>query len=172
MLRTIWPLVLAVCACLGSTALKAQVPVFITGSAGASLDVDSSDPVTGGGFCYLAGIGLRLTRVHFGGEIASHGLGHSRTARQLGAFARLPAMTRGPVRPYLVVGVADYRYDANSVPHRGALGGSIGAGAEFAVLSRHAGLVLEARFHTAFDKIGTISTQDFLSIGLGLDFGL
>ena len=149
----------------------AQVPLFVTGSAGAAIDIDQTDPVTGGGFAFLAGIGLRYPRFSFGAEFAQHSLGHDRKAKQYGVFGRLPAVTAGAVRPYLVIGVADYRYSPTSGRRTHALGGSLGPGVAFRVLSQRVGIVIETRFHSSFDQIGTISSQDFVGITVGLDLG-
>jgi hypothetical protein len=152
--------------------LEAQVPLFVTGSGGASFDVDDRDPQTGGGLGFLAGIGVRLPRIAFGAEFGQHSLGQDRKAKQYGAFLRAPALSGGRVRPYLVAGVADYRYSPAVGNRTSALGGSIGPGLMFSLLSNQASVVLEARYHASFDRIGTISSQEFVSITLGLDLGL
>jgi hypothetical protein len=172
MLRFAARIALAGFLALGPRALHAQVPVFVTGSAGGAVDIDQTDPVTGGGFAFLSGVGLRFARVMFGAEFGQHSLGHDRKAKQYGGFLRLPAVTRGRVRPYLVAGVADYRYSPATGRRSQALGGSIGPGIAFSLLSPHAFVNLETRFHTAFDQIGAISSQDFVAITLGLDLGL
>ena len=149
----------------------AQMPVFVSGSAGAAVDIDETDPVTGSGFAFLAGIGLRFPRFAIGAEFGQHSLGHDRKAKQYGVFGRLPAVTTGRVRPYLVIGVADYRYSPTTGRRTHALGGSLGPGIALSVLAPRVGIIIETRFHSGFDQTGTLSSQDFVGITMGLDLG-
>ncbi len=149
-----------------------QVPVVVTGAAGATFDIDDRDPESGGGFSVLTGIGLRLSRLTIGAEFGRHSVGNDRKARQYGAFVRLPARTSGRVRPYFVLGLADYRYSPAFGGKTHAIGGSVGPGVLLSVASSHVHLLLEARFHTSFDRIGTISSQEYLGITAGVGFSL
>jgi hypothetical protein len=160
---------LTLLAALVAGGVRAQVPVFVTTSAGAAIDIDETDPVTGGGFAFLGGAGLHFPRVAFGAEFGQHSLGHDRKAKQYGLFVRLPAVTTGRVRPYLVVGVADYRYSPATGRRTRALGGSLGPGVAFRVATPRAAINIETRFHSSFDQIGTISSQDFVGVTMGLD---
>jgi hypothetical protein len=80
-------------------------------------------------------------------------------------------MTSGPARPYLVVGFGDYRYSPNASGKARALGGNAGLGVLFRVAGDRAGLMLEARFHSAFDGVGSISAREFASVGAGVQIG-
>lgn len=149
-----------------------QVAVVVTGAAGASFDIDDRDPETGGGFSFLTGIGLRLSRVSFGAEFGQHAVGQDRKAKQYGVFVRLPATTGGRAEPYFVLGVADYRYSPATGGKTHSLGGSVGPGVFVNVAKSPVRVLFEARFHTSFDRISTISSQDYVAIsaGLGLRF--
>lgn len=150
----------------------AQIPLFVTGAVGGSFDIDDRDPLSGGGFAYLTGIGLRFPRVAFGAEFGQHALGGDRKARQYGGFTRFPATSGGRVRPFFVAGLADYRYSPAAGRRSHALGGSVGPGLAIALLSDRASVQLEARFRASFDRIAAISSQEFLSIMMGLEVGL
>ncbi len=150
---------------------QAQLPLFIAGAAGAAFDVGATNPTSGGGFSYQADLGVRLGRVVPGAEFAEHRTGGGRMARFIGVFVRLPATTTGPARPYLVVGFGDYRYSPNASGKARALGGNAGLGAFFPVGGHLAGLMLEARYHSAFDGVGSISAREFASVEAGLQIG-
>ena len=150
----------------------AQVPVFVNGSIGGSYDIDDRDPLTGGGFAYLVGVGLRFRQLAVGAEFGQQSLGGGRKAKQYGAVARFSAGSSGPVRPYFVVGVSDYRYSPAANGNRSAVGGSVGPGVAFALASWRVSALLEARFHSSFDRIAAVSSQEFLSVMVGLQFGL
>jgi hypothetical protein len=139
---------------------------------GASYDIGDNGPASGGGFSYLTSIGLRLSRVTLGAEFGQHGIGDDRKAKQYGAFLRLPAVTAGRARPYLVVGIADYRFSPVSAGRTHSIGGSVGPGILVGLASYRVHLVFEARFHTSFDQIGTISSQEFLGVSAGLGVSL
>lgn len=147
-----------------------QSAVVLTGVAGASFDIDDRDPETGGGFSFLTGIGLRLSRVSFGAEFGQHAVGQDRKAKQYGVFVRLPATTGGRVEPYFVLGVADYRYSPAAGGKTHSLGGSVGPGVLLNVASSPVRILFEVRFHTSFDRISTISSQDYVAVGAGLGF--
>jgi hypothetical protein len=147
-----------------------QVAVVLTGVAGASFDIDDRDPETGGGFSFLTGIGLRLSRISFGAEFGQHAVGQDRKAKQYGVFLRLPATTGGRVEPYFVLGVADYRYSPAAGGKSHSPGGSVGPGVLLNVASSPVRVLFEVRFHTSFDRISTISSQDYVAVGAGLGF--
>lgn len=151
--------------------VQAQVPLFIAGMAGAAFDAGETSPSTGGGFSYQAEVGVRFGHLMPGLEFARHRMGGGRSARFLGVFARLPATLTGPARPYLVVGFGDYRYSPHSSGKARALGGNAGLGVLFPLAGNRAGVMLEARFHSAFDGVGSISAREFASVEAGLHLG-
>lgn len=150
---------------------QAQIPIFIAGTAGAAFGAGATTPTSGGGFSYQAELGLRLRGVVPGAEFAEHRTGGGRTARFLGVFVRLPGTTTGPARPFLVVGFGDYRYALNASGKARALGGNAGLGVLFPVGGDRAGLMLEARYHSAFDGVGSISAREFASVAAGVQVG-
>jgi hypothetical protein len=153
---------------MAAAPVAGQTAVVVTGAAGASFDIDDRDPETGGGFSFFTSAGLRLARVSFGVEFGRYAVGHERKARQLGAFVRVPALSEGRVEPYFVLGLADYRYTAPAGGTNHSLGGSVGPGVLLHVASSPAHVLLEARFHTSFDRISTIASQDYVAISAGL----
>lgn len=169
-----WRLVVAMTLILPFPArpVAGQVAVVVTGAAGASFDIDDRDPETGGGFSFLTGVGLRVSRISFGAEFGQHAVGQDRKAKQYGAFVRLPATSGGRVEPYFILGVADYRYSPSAGGKTRSLGGSVGPGVFLNVASSPVHVLFEARFHTSFDRISTISSQDYVAVsaGLGLTF--
>ncbi len=151
--------------------LAAQLPLFVAATAGAGFDVGNNSPTSGGGFAYQAEVGLHFHRLTVGGEYGHHEIGGGRSARFIGAFARLPASTTGPVRPYLVLGFGDYRYTPNLTGNSRAFGGNAGLGAYIPVGGERAAIILEARYHSAFEGMGSISAREFASVGAGLQLG-
>ncbi|MEO8139150.1 MAG: hypothetical protein ABI742_05865 [Gemmatimonadota bacterium] len=149
----------------------AQLPIFAAGFAGAGFDVGTTSPNSGGGFSYQAEIGLRFRRLTIGGEFGQHDIGGDRKARLIGAFVRLGATTTGQVRPYLVLGFGDYRYSPSAAGKTRALGGNAGLGVLFPIGGNRAGVLLEARYHSAFDGVGSISSREFASVVAGLQLG-
>jgi hypothetical protein len=75
------------------------------------------------------------------------------------------------IEPYLTIGLGLYRYTPGSGARARAVGGSLGPGIAFALGQARVRLLLEGRFHTALDKIGTIASQDFFGIAAGLELG-
>ncbi len=150
----------------------AQLPVFAAGQAGASFDVGSDRPNAGAGFAWQGAVGVRLPRVAFGGEYGRYTLGGGRRARVVGGFLRLVAITSGKVRPYFVVGFADYRYSPTAAGKAHALGASVGPGLVIPLGGRHAGVLFEVRYHSGFEQISNISHPEFVSVGAGLELGL
>jgi hypothetical protein len=168
LLPTVVPLVLSVLCARQATA---QLPVFAAGFAGAAFDVGATSPVSDGGFSYQAELGLHFRRVMLGGEFAQHRIGGGRKARFIGAFVRIPAIASGHVRPFFVAGFGDYRYSPSAAGKTRALGGNAGIGILFPLGGERAGLVIEARYHSAFDGVGSISSREFASVGAGLQLG-
>jgi hypothetical protein len=156
---------------LAARPVQGQVPLFVAGMAGAAFDAGQASPSSGGGFAYLAQLGVRLGHLLPGAEFARYQMGGGRSARFLGVFARLPATTTGPARPYFVVGLGDYRYSPHSSGKARAFGGNAGLGVSFPVAGNRAGLMLEARFHSAFDGVGSISAREFASVEAGVHLG-
>lgn len=152
--------------------LRAQVPLVIHGQAGIAVDVDDQDGASGAGFSGLTGIGVRIRTLEFGGEVGQHSLGRDRKAKQYGAWLRAFASGRGRVRAYLVAGLANYRYSPSNGNRTQAIGGSIGPGALFLLGDAPVGVLLEARFHSGFDRLGVIASQEFLTLSAGLRIGL
>jgi opacity protein-like surface antigen len=157
---------------LHASPLVGQLPVFVTASAGASFDVDERDPAHGGGFAFLTGVGLHFRRVAFGAEFGHHALGGDRKAKQYGAFLRLAATSGRRINPYVIVGVAGYRYSPATGTRTQTVGGSLGPGLGFSLIVPNVRIVLEGRYHTSLDRIGTISSQEFMAVALGLEFRL
>lgn len=150
--------------------LRAQVPLFVSGAGGLSIDVgdDSRTSGTGAGIGWQAEVGVRLKRAEFGGEVGDHRLGNDRKARTYGGFLRIPAGELARFRPYVVLAVGAYQYSPAPGGNSTHLGGSGGPGARF-LLGNRAGFLLEARFHTTFDKVTSIQAQDFIAVLAGLD---
>jgi hypothetical protein len=170
-LSTLRPAVTVLALLLGGAGtVRAQRP-FISGLAGAAFDLDQATPGAGGGFSLLSQVGLRLRGVVFGAEFGRHLRGGDRKARQYGAFVRVPATVSRWIEPYLTIGLGLYRYAPGSGTRARAIGGSLGPGIAFTLGQARARLLLEGRFHTALDKIGTIASQDFFGIGAGLELG-
>jgi hypothetical protein len=169
-----WPaLLLFVTAAVAIPAgLRAQMALVGHGQGGVSVDIDDQDAASGAGFSFLTGLGIRLRTVEFGGEFGHHMLGRDRKAKQYGGWLRVFAPGRGGVRAFLVVGVANYRYSPATGSRTQAMGGSIGPGVLFPLGDPRAGVFLEARFHSGFDRLGVIASQEFLSLTAGLRLGL
>ncbi len=150
----------------------AQLPLVATGMAGVSFDIDDRDPVSGGGFSFLSEVGLAYPRIEFGAEVGQHRLGNDRKAGQYGAFIRFTAPASRRAVPYLVAGLAQYRYTPAGSGSTHALGGSLGPGVRLGLDQGHLALVLEARFHTSFERARVISSQDFIAVSAGLRLAL
>jgi hypothetical protein len=165
-----WPLTLVpVLLILLARVAAAQVPVFLVGSAGGAFDVGERDPMGGGGLAFQTGLGLRFNRVALGGEFGQHALGAARKARQYGAFLRLAATAGRRVEPYLVLGVAVYRFSFGTGSGPRSLGAGVGPGVTFVLLDPAMRVLLEGRFHSSLDRLGTIASQEFVSVVLGLE---
>ncbi|MBK7714781.1 MAG: hypothetical protein IPI38_05095 [Gemmatimonadetes bacterium] len=151
---------------------SAQVPLVASGMAGVSFDLDDRDPVSGGGFSFLTQVGVALSRIEFGAEVGQHQLGSDRKASQYGAFLRFTAPALRRAVPYLVAGLAQYRYSPAGSGTSHALGGSLGPGVRLRLDEAHLSLLLEARFHTSFERMRVISSQDFIAVSAGLRLAL
>ncbi|HMV33447.1 MAG TPA: hypothetical protein PKA50_15115 [Gemmatimonadales bacterium] len=150
----------------------AQLPLVASGMAGVSFDIDDRDPVSGGGFSFLTEAGLAYARIEFGAEVGQHNLGNDRKAKQYGAFVRFTAPASRRAVPYLVAGLAQYRYSPAGSGSTHALGGSLGPGVRLGLDEGHLALLLEARFHTSFERARVISSQDFIAVAAGLRLAL
>jgi hypothetical protein len=167
----------AVLALAGLTALparaRAQVPLFAAAMAGGAFNTDDNSPAgSGAGLAFQADLGLRLARVQFGAEFAQHTIGNDLKTRIYGGFVRVPSMGNGPVRAYLVAGLASYRFSPSGGRSSSTIGGSLGPGVSFQLGDPRVAVLLEARFHSSFSNLPRINTQQFVSIAGGLRLGL
>lgn len=153
---------------LTAPGLSAQVPLFVSGAGGLSIDVGDDNRASGAGVGWQGQVGVRLKGAEFGGEIADHRLGDDRKARVYGGFLRIPAGELASFRPYIVLAVGAYRFSPAPTGNATHLGGSGGPGARF-LLGNHAAFLIEARFHTTFSKVPSVTTQDFVAILAGVD---
>ncbi len=156
----------------GTRPLAGQVRLFVAGFAGAAFEVGNGGRSSGGGLGYQWEVGARLGRVVLAGEYGHHASGSDHDAELIGAIIRLPAMTRGAVRPYVVAGLAEYHYTPVIGGTGRALGGSAGVGAFFTFRSERTGALLEARYHSALTGLGAFSSREFASVVAGLQVGL
>lgn len=156
----------------GARPLSAQLPLFVAGFGGAAFDIGSDAPNNGGGFGYQAQLGARIGRIVVAGEYGHHTMGQDRKAQLFGVMIRLPAITTGAVRPYFVAGFAEYKYAPVLAGKRTSLGGSAGIGAFFTFGSERIGALLEARYHSAFTGLGSLSSREFAGVVAGLQIGL
>jgi hypothetical protein len=151
---------------------EAQARLALAGFAGGAFDAEDSGPTGGGGgFAWQAEMGVQLSRIVVGGEVARHDTGRSRHARVFGGFFRFLSPGDRPIRPYLVAGIGAYRF----TPSQGettTVGGSIGPGATWRFLGGRAMAVFEARFHSPFDRVPGVASQQFVSVLAGLQLGL
>jgi hypothetical protein len=152
--------------------IHAQVPLFVAGFAGAAFDVGSDAPNAGGGFGYQGEVGARLGGLVLAGEYGHFVTGQDHKAQLFGAVVRLPAVSTGAVRPYLIAGLGEYKYAPVIGGKSRALGGSAGLGAFFTFGSERVGGLLEARFHSAFTGLGSLSSREFAAVLAGLQIGL
>lgn len=159
-------------ASLTAAPVEGQVRGFVSASAGVAVSTSDDTPSgSGAGFSAQAQGGIWLSRVALGGEVAQHATGQDRKLKLFGAFFRLPAMTPGPVRPYLVTGLGVYRYGSDDAGHRTSIGGSVGPGALFHIGGPVSAQV-EARFHATFDRQPGLNTQQFVAITAGVELKL
>ena len=170
--RSLSLVVLALLLAAFAGGLGAQVPLVVHGLGGIAVDIDDQDAASGAGFSLLTGVGIRLRTLEFGGEFGHQSLGDDRKAKQYGGWLRVFAPGRGGLRAYLVAGIANYRYSPATGSRSQAMGGSIGPGLLLRLGDPRAALLLEARFHSGFDRLGVIASQEFLTVSAGLRLGL
>jgi hypothetical protein len=151
----------------------AQLPLFVSGYAGAAFNTDDNSPgESSGGFAFQTDVGIRLARVGFGAEFGQHNTGGDLKSKVYGGFVRLPSfMGEGPVQLYLVAGLGFYRFDPSAGKGSSTVGGSLGPGVTFRLRGTPVAVGLEARFHSTFDKLPRINNQQFVSVLGGLDLG-
>lgn len=168
-----WLLLLLALPLAPAKAVQAQLPLFVGGLAGGAFNTDDNLPGgSGGGFTFQTNIGLRLPRVAFGGEYGEHRTGGDFKTRVFGAFVRLPSAGNGPVRLYLTAGLGAYQVTPTSGASSTTAGGSLGPGADLTLIPRRLGFVVEARFHSTFDRLPRINRQQFIAILGGLELRL
>ena len=147
-----------------------QVPVFASGFAGGSLNLNDTGPVTGGGFAFQLDLGLHYPRASFGAEFARHSVGGGMKAEVLGGFLRVPSFGSGAVLAYAVLGLGNYRFNPPGTGLKtNRLGGSLGPGALFRLGRSGLAFALEARFHSTFSNLPGLTNQQFITAIAGLD---
>ncbi len=152
---------------VGITPAAAQVRGFVNAAGGAAIAInDDLSQGTGAGWAVQSEIGLNLSRVMLGGEVAQFKTARDRKVKVFGAFFRVASFGSSRIRPYLVTGLGAYRYSAGG-DSRTSVGGSVGPGAPFHLRDTPFSFLLEARFHTTFDRQPGLNTQQFLAIMAG-----
>lgn len=144
--------------------VAAQLQGFVNGAGGVALAIN--DDLAGGSgasWAVQGEAGVNLSRVVLGGEVAQFKTANDRKVKVFGAFFRVSSFGNGMVRPYLVTGLGAYRTSAAG-DSRTSVGGSVGPGALFRVRGTPLSFLLEARFHTTFDRQPGLNTQQFLAI--------
>jgi hypothetical protein len=148
---------------------QAQVRGFVNGAGGAAISINDDLPEGSGASWAVQGqAGLTLSRVMLGGEAGQFKTASNRKVKVFGAFLRVSSFGSGMVRPYLVTGLGAYRY-AVADESRTSVGASVGPGALFRVRGTPLSFLLEARFHTTFDRQPGLNTQQFLAILAGAE---
>lgn len=165
------PAVLVLLLVSGPAELGAQLPVILNGFAGAAFNTDANTPSEGnGGFSWQGEVGLRFRHFSVGGEFSQHSIGGDFKTRVLGAYARFPSyLGDGPVQIYLALGLGAYQFLPSGGKSRTTMGGSLGPGVSFGFRGTPVALNLEARFHSTFDRLPTINSQQFISALGGLE---
>ena len=160
-----WRVILGLLLFVVPSGLQGQVPLFVTGFAGAAFNTDENTPSEGGGgFSYQTEVGLRFRHVSFGGEFGQHSTGGDFKTRVFGGFARFPSyLGDGPVQIYLALGLGAYRFSPSGGKSSTTVGGSLGPGVSFGLRGSPVAFNLEARFHSTFDRLPTINHQQFVS---------
>lgn len=153
------------------TRALAQLPLLAAGFAGGAFNTDDNGPDEGsGGFAFQADLGLRLSRVSFGAELAHHKTSGALKTKVYGGFLRLPSLVGdGPVQVYFVAGLGNYRFAPSGGGESSTLGGSLGPGVSIRLQHTPIALDLEARFHSTFEQLPRINSQQFLSLLGGLE---
>lgn len=153
--------------CGSALPAAAQVCGFVNAAGGAAIAInDDLAQGTGASWAIQSELGVNLSRVMLGGEVAQFKTASDRKVKVFGAFFRVSSFGSGSVRPYLVTGLGAYRYSAGG-DSRTSVGGSVGPGALFHVRETPFSFLLEARFHTTFDRQPGLNTQQFLAIMAG-----
>lgn len=167
-----WMLLLGLTLAPARLLAQGRVPLFVAGLGGGSFTTGDAGPAgSGGGFAYQAEVGLRLSGAGFGAEYSHYDTGSDRKTNVYGGFLRISSFGSGAIRPYLVLGLGSYRFNP-ATGRSSTFGGSVGPGAIYRPLGSRIGLLLEARFHTTFDHLSGVNSQEFLSVVGGLEFGL
>jgi hypothetical protein len=163
---------LAVLAVLALPAgLSAQLPLVVAGFAGVAFPTDQNTPgESSGGFSFQGDIGVRLRHLSVGAEYGQHKTGNNSKSEVFGGFLRLPSYVgEGPVQIYLVMGLGAYRFDPSGGKSRTTAGGSLGPGVSFGVRDTPVAFDIEVRFHSTFDQLPRINSQQFISAIAGLE---
>jgi hypothetical protein len=162
---------LAVLLSLTATPAAAQWRGFVNSAVGLAVPVGDDLPEGGGGagFAVQGEVGLWVSRVGLAAEVAQHHIGRERKVKVYGAVIRIPSFTAGRIQPYLVTGLAAYRTSVTDAGSRTSVGGSVGPGALFRIRDTPLRILLEARFHTTFDRQPGLSTQQFLGMMAGAE---
>ncbi|HWA15666.1 MAG TPA: hypothetical protein VG817_04480 [Gemmatimonadales bacterium] len=158
-----------VAAGLAASPAEAQLEGFVNGAGGIAVGInDDLAHGSGASWAVQGQAGLNLSRFVVGGELAQFQPTTDRKVKVFGAFFRIAAFADRPVRPYLVTGLGAYRYSAAG-DSRTSIGGSVGPGALFQLRGSPLSFLLEARFHTTFDRQPGLNTQQFLAILAGAE---
>lgn len=169
--RRVWlPVVLLLA--LAPAGLAAQLPVFVAGAAGGAFNTDENTPEgTSSGFAWQTQAGLRLAHIAFGAEFASYNTGSNAKSKIYGGFVRFPTyLGQSRNQLYLTVGLGAYRFSPSGAASSTTAGGSIGPGVSLAFGNLPVGFMAEARFHSTFDKLPRINSQQYLGVIGGLEF--
>jgi hypothetical protein len=148
---------------------QAQSRGFVNGAGGAAVSINDDLPGgSGAGWAAQGQAGLSLSRVMLGGEVGQFKTARDRKVKVFGGFIRVSSFGAGAVRPYLVTGLGAYRYSIAG-ESRTSVGASVGPGALFRIHGTPLSFLLEARFHTTFDRHPGLTTQQFLAILAGAE---
>jgi hypothetical protein len=169
--RRWWPLVVVLLV-LAPAGAVAQLPVFVSGAAGGAFTTDENTPEgTSSGFAWQGQAGLRLAHIAFGGEVASYNTGSHSKSKIYGGFVRFPTyLGASRSQIYLTIGLGAYQFDPDGASSSTTVGGSIGPGVSLALGSLPFAVMAEARFHSTFDKLPRINSQQYLGVIGGLEF--
>lgn len=154
--------------------LSAQIPVMLAGFGGVAFPTDENTPgESNGGFSFQGDVGLRLRHISLGAEYGQHKTGNNSKSEILGGFLRLPSyIGEGSVQVYLVMGLGAYRFDPSGGKSSTTVGGSLGPGVSFGLRNTSLAVDVEARFHSTFDQLPRINSQQFISAIVGLELRL
>jgi hypothetical protein len=105
-----------------------------------------------------------------GGEFAQHQIGGDFKSRIYGGFLRLPSyLGESAIQIYLVVGLGAYQFVPAAGKSSTTGGGSLGPGVSFPLGRSPFAFDVEARFHSTFDQLPRINSQQFFSATGGLE---